>query len=167
MAVSNEKKDGKFIVMNLTDGIPASLEPMSREEAEEFKKNFPKRFKAQGYYLTSGRERIKPEDVKLEIQPDDEPNLDGMEESNKNTDMDSLEEAKKADKKIAPPKGKKVPEGKKVAPAIKKARKVLDFKAFKKTTAHKPISGKHDLTKKHMSGEKKGDKGIATLENND
>lgn len=59
-----------FIVMNITDGIHASPEVYkTRAEAEAFVKNFPKRFKLMGYYLTARQERIKPEDVVLEIVP--------------------------------------------------------------------------------------------------
>lgn len=66
-----------YIVFNATDGFYASPEQYTKEEAEQFIKDFPLRFKAQGYYLTSNRERIRPEDVELEIrevETDDEDN---------------------------------------------------------------------------------------------
>ena len=48
---------------------------MTKKEAIQFIKDFPKRFKAQGYYRTSNREMIPPESVELEMieyTPDDE-----------------------------------------------------------------------------------------------
>jgi len=58
----------EYMVMNQTDGIPASPCPFeSREKAEEFCKMFRQRFKTQGYYFTSSQQRINPEDVELEI----------------------------------------------------------------------------------------------------
>ena len=62
-------KGGKeYIVFNRTDGITASpVAYTTREEAEQFIKDFPKRFAHQGYYLTSRMERISPEQVILEI----------------------------------------------------------------------------------------------------
>ena len=57
-------------VFNYTDGIPAHHEFFkTKEEAEEFIKQFRKRFEFQGYYLTSDRERISPNDVDLRIEP--------------------------------------------------------------------------------------------------
>jgi hypothetical protein len=57
-----------FLVFNKTDGIYASPNEFTKEEAEQFIKNFPKRFEFQGYYLTSNQERINPNLVELEIQ---------------------------------------------------------------------------------------------------
>ena len=71
-----EGPDGKglppnaFHVFNYTDGIPASDKFFkTKEEAEEFIKSFRKRFEVQGYYLTSGMERISPQDIDLRINP--------------------------------------------------------------------------------------------------
>ena len=59
-----------FHVFNYTDGIPASDKFFkTEEEAEEFIKIFRKRFEVQGYYLTSGMERISPQDIDLKINP--------------------------------------------------------------------------------------------------
>ena len=58
----------KYAVFNVTDGIPASREPFdTKEEAEQFKADFPKRYEHQGYYLNSNRERINPNEVELTI----------------------------------------------------------------------------------------------------
>lgn len=59
---------GGFIVMNRTDGFTASGEVFeTREEAQEFVDNFPKRYEAQGYYRNNNLEKINPQDVELEI----------------------------------------------------------------------------------------------------
>ena len=66
MAKSAQSTSEKlFIVFNETDGVPVTHEPVSEEQADEIIKSFPDRFKHQGYYLTSGRERIDPKDVVL------------------------------------------------------------------------------------------------------
>ena len=57
----------KWIVINLTDGIIA-LPPTTRVLAETFVKEFSNRFKNQGYYLTSDGDKMRPEDVKLEVK---------------------------------------------------------------------------------------------------
>lgn len=54
-----------FIVFNETDGIAVTYEPVSSDAADEIIRTFPDRFKHQGYYLTSGRDRIDPKDVVL------------------------------------------------------------------------------------------------------
>jgi len=57
-----------YMVYNKTDRISAApFEFDTREEAEEYKKEFPKRFEHQGFYKTFSGERIDPEDVELEI----------------------------------------------------------------------------------------------------
>jgi len=50
---------------------------MTSDEADKFIKEFPARYKGQGYYLTSNREKIDPLDIKLEKVPfdGDEPEL--------------------------------------------------------------------------------------------
>ena len=59
---------GGFIVMNRTDGFTASGEVFeTREEAQEFVDNFPKRYEAQGYYRNNNLEKMNPQDVELEI----------------------------------------------------------------------------------------------------
>jgi len=62
----------RYQVFNHTDGIWASPTPMTREEAEAFVREFPKRYERQGFYLTASRERIRPEDVELELVRIDE-----------------------------------------------------------------------------------------------
>src|SRR3972149_781008 len=54
---ANEAKDA-WIVMNNTDGIVASPDVMTKAEADKFIKDFPLRFKHQGFYRTSRGERI-------------------------------------------------------------------------------------------------------------
>ncbi len=62
------KTDSKrFLVYNLTDGIVAHPDLMTLAEARRFVRDFPGRFAGQGYYLTVRRERIRPEDVSLDI----------------------------------------------------------------------------------------------------
>lgn len=57
-----------YVVMNLTDGIIATP-ILSRNEAVTFLEHFSKKFQGQGYYLTADGTKIKPQDVRLEIQP--------------------------------------------------------------------------------------------------
>ncbi len=58
-----------YEVWNDTDQIPASDQRFkTRSEAEEFCDQFRRRFAVgQGYYYTSNRERISPDDIKLAI----------------------------------------------------------------------------------------------------
>lgn len=56
-----------YTIFNETDGLPASPVKMTKEEAEKFLVDFPKRFEKQGYYLTSNGERILPQAVVLKI----------------------------------------------------------------------------------------------------
>jgi len=81
-----------YIVMNRTDGFSASPEVMTSEEADRFIAEFPKRYKGQGYYLTSNRERIDPLDVKLEKIPyeGDEPEFGTKYEAMENITMRGL-----------------------------------------------------------------------------
>jgi hypothetical protein len=44
---------------------------MTREEAEEFVRLYPKRFERQGYYLTASGYRISAESVELDIVADE------------------------------------------------------------------------------------------------
>jgi len=62
---SPEARMKRFRVFNRTDGIPASPDSMTLQEAEAFVREFPKRYKQQGYFLTATGERIPPESVKL------------------------------------------------------------------------------------------------------
>jgi len=58
----------EYIVYNQTDGIIASPDSFkSPVEAEVFITNFRKRFRFQGFYLTSDMIKIDPADVELEI----------------------------------------------------------------------------------------------------
>ena len=59
------------LVFNITDGFFASPDEMTKEEAERFVKEFPERFKFQGYYRDSRGQRIPPEEVILKIIPSD------------------------------------------------------------------------------------------------
>ena len=68
MTVKKSIKD-RWQVMNLTDGILANPNIMSKQEAEDFIENFRKKYSLQGYYLTSNGDRIKPEDVVLKTMP--------------------------------------------------------------------------------------------------
>jgi hypothetical protein len=64
-------KPTTYLVYNRTDAILADPRPMSRQEAEEFIRLFPKRFERQGYYKTFRGLRIPPEEVELEMIRDD------------------------------------------------------------------------------------------------
>jgi hypothetical protein len=57
----------RFLVYNVTDGIMAHPDLMTLSEARNFIRHFPERFARQGYYLTWSRERIRPDEVELEI----------------------------------------------------------------------------------------------------
>jgi len=65
---SPEASMKRFRVFNRTDGIPASPNIMTLQEAEAFVSEFPERYKRQGYYLTASGRRIPPEAVELEIE---------------------------------------------------------------------------------------------------
>lgn len=67
---SPESKPGAFVVWNETDEVYASPDTFkTREEAESFAARFRNRFAAQGYYLTSDRQRIGVADVVLVVIP--------------------------------------------------------------------------------------------------
>jgi hypothetical protein len=53
----------KFIVMNDTDGIMASPDVFTNEEADQFIQDFPKRFERQGYYKTARGYRIPYDEI--------------------------------------------------------------------------------------------------------
>lgn len=58
----------EYLVFNKTDGFFAHPETFgTKQEAQEFINEFPKRFERQGYYLTADRIRIDPSEVDLEI----------------------------------------------------------------------------------------------------
>ena len=63
-------KNKLYNVFNVTDGFFANAEPMSKKDAMIFKRRFPLRYKLQGYYRNSRMEKMKPEDVQLEIIED-------------------------------------------------------------------------------------------------
>jgi hypothetical protein len=54
-----------FIVFNKTDNITASPQEFSSEVADQFIKDFPLRYKAQGYYRTNQNIKINPKDIEL------------------------------------------------------------------------------------------------------
>lgn len=62
--------NGLWDVFNVTDGVYASNEPIKgHENAEHYVSDFIRFFGRQGYYQNSNKERIKPEDVELDIIP--------------------------------------------------------------------------------------------------
>jgi hypothetical protein len=64
------KSKDEYIVFNYTDNITASPNTFSsKDKARAFIKEFRSRYKKQGYYFTSGMERISPSDIELEIIP--------------------------------------------------------------------------------------------------
>ena len=71
-----------YEVWNGTDGIPASDKRFrKKEDAEKFCEEFRDRFvKLQGYYLTSSMERIKPEEIILDIVGVEKEQMDSYEE---------------------------------------------------------------------------------------
>jgi hypothetical protein len=52
-------------VYNSTDGVLAWPGPLPISPAKEFIREFPNKYKQQGYYRTATGERIRPEDVQL------------------------------------------------------------------------------------------------------
>ena len=62
--------EGTLQVWNVTDGLPATEEWFKTpEEAKQFIKEFRQRYKdLQGYYLTSDRKRIDPDEIRLKIK---------------------------------------------------------------------------------------------------
>lgn len=64
----NAEKHDRWEVINLTDGIVASP-VISKMEAYTLIEEFPSKYREQGFYLTSTGEKIKPQEVKLEVQP--------------------------------------------------------------------------------------------------
>ena len=63
----NSNPTERFMVFNDTDEIFASPKQMSLKEARKFVADFHKRYRMQGYYLTSDGIRINPMDVSLSI----------------------------------------------------------------------------------------------------
>ena len=61
------KGERRYLVFNRTDGVFADPGLMTLREAEEFIRQFPARFRRQGYYLTASGEPIPAECVELEI----------------------------------------------------------------------------------------------------
>ena len=58
----------KYIVWNKTDNISTHFDAFStKEEAEQFAKQFRERYRAQGYYRDNQWNKIAPEDIQLEI----------------------------------------------------------------------------------------------------
>jgi len=58
----------EYLVYNNTDGFIAHHESFgTKQEAQEFINEFPKRFERQGYYLTADRIKINPNEVDLRI----------------------------------------------------------------------------------------------------
>lgn len=55
----------QYVIYNATDGILASPDTFTDEEADQFIQDFPKRYEHQGYYLTANWERISPSSVVL------------------------------------------------------------------------------------------------------
>jgi hypothetical protein len=71
--MTTRKTTNRFRILNDTDGILATPQSFgSRKEAEQWCAKFRERFRAQGYYLTAGCERISPEEVELRIVPAEE-----------------------------------------------------------------------------------------------
>lgn len=57
-----------FMLWNDTDHLFASPDTFETEaQAEAFAERFRRRFVIQGYYLTSDRRRIAPDDVELTV----------------------------------------------------------------------------------------------------
>ena len=67
MTASQTKDDRRFMVFNLTDGVPAAPERMTLQAAQQFVLRFPQRYALQGYYLTASRERVPADRVELGI----------------------------------------------------------------------------------------------------
>ena len=67
MTASQSKHDKRFMVFNLTDGIPAAPDLMTLQEAQELVYRFPQRYEAQGYYLTASGGRVPADRIELEI----------------------------------------------------------------------------------------------------
>jgi hypothetical protein len=61
-----------YYVMNETDGILAAQDPMTRGECDDFMIEFRQRFARQGYYLTSGGQRIPVSEVRFKRIPETE-----------------------------------------------------------------------------------------------
>lgn len=60
-------KPKKKVVFNATDGIFASPDSFTPEEAKQFIKDFPLRYERQGYYRNRRGEKMDPKLVKLVI----------------------------------------------------------------------------------------------------
>ena len=67
-----EVHESLYVVMNETDGIPASPDAMTYEAADKFCREFIERFAGQGYYLTAAGQRINPNEISLAIEPIEE-----------------------------------------------------------------------------------------------
>ena len=67
MTALQSKHNRRFMVLNLTDGIPAAPDLKTLQAAQEFVWRFPQRYASQGYYLTASRERVPADRVELGI----------------------------------------------------------------------------------------------------
>jgi len=65
---SLEVRMKQYLVFNWADGVFASPNTMTLQEAEVFAREFPKRYVRQGYCLTASGERISPGAIGLEIE---------------------------------------------------------------------------------------------------
>ncbi len=60
-----KKKQQMYIIWNDTDDITASGEEFTNKEADQFIKDFPKRYEKQGYYKDNNWNKLDPKDVLL------------------------------------------------------------------------------------------------------
>jgi len=65
--VNTGRDEKRYLVYNRTDKVLAHPTFMTLEEAEEFIRRFPVRFRHQGYYFTASQERIPAQSVDLVV----------------------------------------------------------------------------------------------------
>lgn len=65
-----EEEEPGYTVFNYTDGFFASPDTFKTPKAaKEFIVNFRNQYRKQGYYSTSDRTRISPDEIELEVLP--------------------------------------------------------------------------------------------------
>lgn len=60
-------KEKRYRIYNRMEGVFTQPEAMTLDEAARFVQRFLHRYAKQGYYLTTHLQRVRPEDMRLDI----------------------------------------------------------------------------------------------------
>lgn len=67
MQLTKTDAEKRFMVFNATDRVFVTADLLTLQQAQEIVYLFPKRYAAQGYYLTASGERVPPNLIELQI----------------------------------------------------------------------------------------------------